>query len=137
MFQLRIKSSAVILCATFFCLATTTSSAEENNIALAEENSHSEISWEFDAYYSDVGVNIPLTEKPIPTIRSNKELVILERLIEDSFMPRFMLLEASIYPMPILGTYLKSNQPHLYQTGQIGQSNLNIIESATAGFQEP
>lgn len=116
---------------TFF----STGWAEENAVAL--ENSHSEVSWEFDAYYTDVGVNVPLTEKPIPTIRSNKELEILEQLIEDSLMPRFMLLEASIYPMPILGTYLKSNQPNLYQSGQIAQSNLNIIESATAGFQEP
>jgi hypothetical protein len=48
-----------------------------------------------------------------------------------------MLVEASVYPMPLLGTYLKTNQPDVYQRGQLGRSSVNIIDSATAGFQEP
>lgn len=102
-----------------------------------EPSNHPELAWELDAYYTDIGLNIPLTEKPIPTIRSNKELVILEQLIKDSFMPRFMLLEASVYPMPVLGTFLKEKQSDFYQKGQLANSNLNVIESVTAGFQEP
>lgn len=93
--------------------------------------------WEFDPYYSDVGVNIPLTDKPIPTIRSTSEQVIYSELIQGSLIPRYMLVEASVYPMPLLGTYLKANTPGLYQKGQVGHSTINIIESATAGFQEP
>ncbi|MFM2397049.1 MAG: hypothetical protein RLZZ144_299 [Pseudomonadota bacterium] len=149
----RNKSSAYLLCATFLWLISSAlfsaSWAEEitpkvdasndfvSTEIVPEEISHVEVAWELDAYYTDVGLNIPLTDKPIPTIRSNKESVILEQLIEGSFTPRFMLIEASIYPMPILGTYLKSNQPQLYQNGQVANTNLNIIESATAGFQEP
>src|SRR5690242_8185001 len=64
-----------------------------------------EVTWDKDPYYSDVDVNIPLTDKPIPTIRSDSEAVIYRDLIEGSFVPRYMLLEASAYPMPILGTY--------------------------------
>lgn len=96
-----------------------------------------EVVWEPDPYYSDVNVNVPLTDTPIPTIRSTSEAVIYNELIQGSFIPRYMLLEASVYPMPLLGTYLKSNQPDVYQRGRIGNSSVNFIDSATAGFQEP
>jgi len=103
----------------------------------SEEGSKVEVMWESDPYYSDVNLNIPLTEKQIPTIRSTSESVIYSELIQGSLIPRYMLVEASIYPMPLLGTYLKSNQPDFYQRGRLGQSSINIIDSATAGFQEP
>lgn len=102
-----------------------------------DENSKTEVVWEWDPYYTDVDFNIPLTKEPIPTITSDSESVIYRDLIEGSLVPRFMLLEASVYPMPILGTYLKGNQPGLYREGQISHTGLNVIESATTGFQEP
>ncbi len=104
---------------------------------LAEEGSKVEVMWEPDPYYADVNINIPLTEKPIPTIRSTSESVIYSELIQGSLIPRYMLFEASVYPMPLLGTYLKTNQPDIYERGQLGRSSVNIIGSATAGFQEP
>ena len=106
-------------------------------IPLAEEGSKVEVMWEPDPYYSDVSLNIPLTEKPIPTIRSTSESVIYSELIQGALIPRYMLIEASVYPMPLLGTYLKTNQPDVYQRGRLGHSSVNIIDSATAGFQEP
>lgn len=102
-----------------------------------EENTQAEILWEWDPYYTDVGINIPLTHKPIPTITSDNEAVIYSELIEGSAIPRYMTLEASVYPMPILGTYLKKHSPGFYSQGQIGNSEINIIDSITAGFQEP
>jgi hypothetical protein len=48
-----------------------------------------------------------------------------------------MVLEASAYPMPILGTYMKGHAPGLYNSGEIGHSSINVFQSATAGFQEP
>ena len=102
-----------------------------------EEGNQSEIIWEWDPYYTDVAINIPLTSKPIPTITSDSEVVIYRSLIEDSIIPRYMLLEASVYPMPILGTYLKAHTPGFYKQGQIGGSSINVFESVTAGFQEP
>jgi hypothetical protein len=101
------------------------------------EHSNAEVVWEWDPYYTDVDLDIPLTDKPIPTITSNNEAVIYAKLIEGSAIPRFMLLEASVYPLPILGTYLKAHTPGLYKQGQIGNGGINIFESATAGFQEP
>lgn len=93
--------------------------------------------WEWDPYYTDVGINIPLTSKPIPTIISDSEAVIYRNLIEGSAIPRYMTLEASVYPLPMLGTYLKKHTPGFYNQGQIGNGGINIIDSITAGFQEP
>jgi hypothetical protein len=101
------------------------------------ENSKMEVLVEWDPYYTDVDLNIPLTRKPIPTIISDNEVVIYGKLVEGSAIPRYMLLEASIYPMPLLGTYIKSHMPDLYNKGQIGNGSVNIFESVTAGFQEP
>jgi len=102
-----------------------------------DETSRSEVVWEWDPYYSDVDYNVPLTSKPIPTISSDSEAVIYRDLIEGSLIPRYMLLEASVYPLPVLGTYLKSHTPGFYKQGEISHTGLNVIESATAGFQEP
>lgn len=113
-----------------FCYATGMAHAQE-------EIAKAEFVVEFDPYYSDIGYNIPLTDKPIPTITSDSEMVIYRELIQDSFPPRYMTLEASINPMPVLGTYLKTHQRGLYDSGKIGGSGFNIIESLTAGFQEP
>ncbi len=108
-----------------------------NAPAVVDENSKTEVVWEWDPYYSDVDFNIPLTKQPIPTITSDSEPVIYRDLIEGSLVPRYMLLEASVYPLPVLGTYIKSHSPSLYQEGQISHTGVNVIESATAGFQEP
>lgn len=101
------------------------------------ESGKSEVVWQWEPYYTDVDFNFPLTDKPIPTIRSNNEGTIYRDLIAGSLIPRYMLLEASVYPMPVLGTYIKRHSPSLYQQGEISRTGLNVIESATAGFQEP
>jgi hypothetical protein len=102
-----------------------------------EEGRKLDVMWEFDPYYSNVGVNIPLTNTRVPTIRSTDESVIYSELIKGSLIPRYMVLEASVYPMPLLGSYLKAEQPLAYKRGQIGNSSVNFIDSATAGFHEP
>lgn len=102
-----------------------------------EEEARAEMVIEIDPYYSNIGYNIPLTEKPVPTITSDSETVIYRELITGSLIPRYMTLEASVYPMPVLGTYLKAHQRGLYDSAGIGDSGLNLIESLTAGFQEP
>ncbi len=105
--------------------------------AQEEETAKAEMVYELDPYYSDVGYNLPLASKPIPTIESGSEAVIYRELIKGSLIPRYMLLEASIYPMPILGTYIKSHAPGFYKQADLGKSGFNLIESLTAGFQEP
>ena len=111
-------------------------------LAQAEETqsegvSKTELVFEADPYYTNMGYNVPLTDKPIPTITSDNEAVIYRDLIEGSLIPRYMVLEASVYPLASLGTVIKSHSPDLYRQGEIGHSGINLFESATAGFQEP
>lgn len=96
-----------------------------------------EVIWEFDAYYTSVGANIPLTDEPVPDGGKLTEKEVYRQLFRDSFRPRVLLLEASVYPMPILGTYLKAEHPDVYDSFRIGDTDLNLMEGLTAGFQEP
>jgi hypothetical protein len=99
--------------------------------------SKTELVFEADPYYTNIDFNVPLTSKPIPTITSDSESVIYSELIKGSLIPRYMVLEASVYPMPWLSSYVKSHSPNLYRQAEIGRSGLNLLESATVGFQEP
>ncbi len=128
-------ASTVALATPVF--ASEPSSQPEAAPASIEDGSKAEMVWEWDPYYTSVSINIPLTSKPIPTIASDNEAVIYRDLIEGSVIPRFMLLEASVYPLPVLGAYIKRNSPELFKRGRVGHSGVNIVESLTAGFQEP
>ncbi len=137
--ELYAKNISTFLLSTCMALAATCVYADENSAPakIKEESSAAETIWEFDPYYSDVELYVPLTSSPIPTITSDNEFEIYRKLIEGSAIPRYMLLEASVYPMPILGTYLKSQTPEFYNGWDVGNGGSNILESATAGFQEP
>ncbi|HEU0186318.1 MAG TPA: hypothetical protein VFR06_00335, partial [Gallionellaceae bacterium] len=127
-----------LLSTALLLLASVVARAEDTPPAPApEEGSQTEVIWEFDPYYTDVALNMPLTSTPIPTITSDSEAEIYSQLIQGSAIPRYMLLEASVYPMPALGTYLKSHTPGFYNQWEIGNSGFNPLESVTAGFQEP
>ncbi len=102
-----------------------------------ETGSKAELVFEASPYYTNVDYNIPLTDKPIPTITSNNEAVIYRELIKGSLIPRYMVLEASVYPVPWGSTYLKTHSPNTYRQFEIGNTGLNLLESATVGFQEP
>ncbi len=137
------KNLRLICVIAALCAYTSVARAEDG---LAENNhtgdhpesaSKAELAFEADPYYTNVGFNVPLTRKPIPTITSDSEAVIYSNLVEGSLIPRYMVLEASVYPLASLGTYIKSHSPHLYRQAEIGHSGINLFESATAGFQEP
>jgi len=102
-----------------------------------EPSSSIETVWDFDAYYSSVGANIPLTDEPVPEGGKLSEREVYQKLFLDSLHPRVLLLEASVYPMPIIGTYLKAEHPSIYDAFTIGNTDLNLMEGLTAGFQEP
>jgi hypothetical protein len=69
-------------------------------------------------------------------VGESDELSVYNRLFLNSLTPRFMLLEASVFPMPILGTFLKNNYRSFYDSAGFGD-DVNFIGSITAGFQEP
>ena len=99
-----------------------------------------ELLWELDPYYSNVSLQIPLTSKAMPDGGKLSEREVYQQLMLDSFQPRILMLEASAYPLPMAGTWLKKNHPDSYtdfDIGTLGNNQLNIVDGVTAGFQEP
>jgi hypothetical protein len=95
---------------------------------------------EFDAYYSSVAVQIPLTDAPVPDGGRLPEREVYTQLFRDSLRPRLLMLEASVYPLPAAGAYFKKHQAGMYEDfniGTLGSNQLNVLDAVTAGFQEP
>ena len=95
-----------------------------------------DLDWEADLYYSNVSLNIPLTTTPIQSLSGHPELEIYSRLFLDSLVPRYMLIEAAVMPLPLTGVALKKVSPDFYAAADIG-SDQNLIQWITAGFEEP
>lgn len=97
---------------------------------------NTEVVWELTPYYTSAGAYIPLTDRPIRDSRGDDEFEIYRELLLQSLRPQVLLLEASVYPMPVLGTWLRRNESALHEEADIG-SDFNWVESLTAGFPEP
>lgn len=96
--------------------------------------------YELDPYYSSLGIEIPLHAGGLPDGGALREVEVYRRLLRESLTPDVFMLEASIYPMPALGTWLKKHAPGFYgdfEIGEVGGNSLNVLEGLTAGFQEP
>lgn len=91
---------------------------------------------EYDLYYTSVGLHIPLTNAPILDLGNASELEVYRHLFFNSLNPSFLLLEASVFPMPLAGVALKEFTPGFYRAAGIGD-DFNLIESITTGFPEP
>jgi hypothetical protein len=99
------------------------------------EVKQTEVIWEWSPYYSSVGLHIPLIDAPQEIALGDMgEDEVYRRLFASTLDPTVLLLEASVYPMPLLGTSLRKNSPRTYESDS---HHLNIIPALTAGFQEP
>ncbi len=96
----------------------------------------SSIEHEIDAYYSYVALFLNLTDQPIPDIGNKNEFEVYADLASRALLPRFMIVEASVYPMPILGTFIKSQYSDFYNSFNLSKES-NLVDSITAGFEEP
>lgn len=119
-----------LLLAALLALLPSISAAAEP----AEKKTTVEI--ELDPYYSAVGVYNSLTGKPIPHLEADSELEIYRELIAKFYQPRTLIIEASLNPLPYAGTLIKRHQPGFYEDMQWGE-NFNVVQAATAGFEEP
>lgn len=96
-----------------------------------------ELVFEPDAYYTDLDLIISLTKAPIPQLGEMTESEIYKTLLSRAaLLPQFLVLEASVNPMPYIGTYLKKHDGAFYDRAQIS-GNFNWVKSLTAGFEEP
>ncbi|MDH4164626.1 MAG: hypothetical protein OEW15_18340 [Nitrospirota bacterium] len=138
------------------CLAQTTGGGEEQSIsqqtppsfpdsppplpeaASTEQQDQQwlELSFEPDAYYSNVGMTVALTSAPIPHVGEQTEKEIYATLLSRAYAPRFLLLEASVNPLPCLGTYIRDRHETFYNDAEI-TGNFNWVKAVTAGFEEP
>ena len=92
---------------------------------------------ELDPYYTNIAYFKTLDDSPVPELGERSESEVYRDLFYRSYLPRFVLVEASVNPMPVLGVILKSDDASgIYDNMKITQ-DLNIVEVATAGFEEP
>ena len=95
------------------------------------------IEYELDPYYTNVGYYISFTDKEIPEVIYEKETNIYQDMFDSiTTTPRFLLIEASVNPLPTAGAYIKNNHRSLYDDAQIS-GDLNAIQALTEGFEEP
>ncbi len=93
--------------------------------------------FEPDAYYTDVEFILALTDAPIPHVGEKTEAEFYQTLLSGAaVLPRYILFEASVNPMPYLGVYLKKNGPGFYDNAQLAGS-FNWVKALTSGFEEP
>lgn len=90
---------------------------------------------DFGAYYTSAGLYLPLTRSPTPNAGERSEAQIYWSLLRGALVPRFLVLEASVNPMPCLG--LAAHEwGWLYRRAQV-TPDLNLVQALTAGFDEP
>ena len=116
---------------------TVRSAADAECVLPTTTAAKNEFGWEFDPYYSNLSLTIPLTNAPIPEVTGKNEFAIYRQLFKNVLVPRFILLEAAVFPMPLLGVGAKKYTPEFYRAFNVGTSDLNLLEAITAGFQEP
>lgn len=92
--------------------------------------------YELDAYYSDVELIINLTDKPIPEAGDAPELEVYKRLLFSSLIPRHVVLEAAVFPMPLAGVAVRDRAKSFYDASEV-TNNVNLVRAITAGFEEP
>lgn len=101
------------------------------------QKSEAEFGYELDPYYTNISYTIPLTDAPIPEITGKDEIEIYKKLFSNALVPRFMLVEAAVFPLPLFGVGAKEYTPEFYRAFNVGNRDLNLLEAFTAGFQEP
>jgi len=95
-----------------------------------------ELEFEFGMYYTCLSYYQSLTEKTIPYVSEKNELLIYKNLFTESLVPKFLLIEVSVYPFPNLGVFIKRDYRQLYDSANISK-NFNLVKSICVGFEEP
>jgi hypothetical protein len=103
----------------------------------AEQFRRLELVFEPDAYYTNIELIVALTKAPIPHVGEKTETEIYKTLLSRAaLLPRYLVFEGSVNPLPYLGVYIKRNERDFYDNAQIAGS-LNWVKALTAGFEEP
>jgi hypothetical protein len=95
-------------------------------------------SWdlELDAYYSDLDFTVPFSSGAAEAPLEQGEIKTYRDMAVKALVPRFMVLEASVNPLPLAGVLIRRTSEGFYYQAQATPS-LNLIDAVTAGFEEP
>jgi len=96
----------------------------------------SSINVEFDPYYSNIDWTQSLTRDPIPKTIMTSELDFYSHMLKNMHLPRYLLVEASVYPLPIAGVYTKRHANDFYNNMEIFPG-FNVVKAITEDFPEP
>lgn len=99
--------------------------------AHAQDRPKPEVLTEFGAYYSSIGLYLPISDDPFPDGGRLEEAEVYQQLLARSWQPNVVAFEASVYPMPVAGVWLRKEHPDLYEISP------SLVQAVTAGFQEP
>jgi hypothetical protein len=113
--------------------APVSSSAADEPVAKQE---WIKVEFEPDAYYTNLGIFLALTEAPIPHVGDQSERDLYVTLLSRAYAPRFLIVEGSVNPLPYAGTYIKKHHENFYDDAQLTGS-FNWVQAVTAGFEEP
>ena len=116
--------------------AASPAAGEVASSSVATEPERFSVDLELDAYYTNLDLTFALTKAPIPHVGEKTEKEIYAALLRRAYAPRFLVLEASVNPLPYLGTYIKERHANFYEDAQVSGS-FNWVQAVTAGFEEP
>jgi hypothetical protein len=107
----------------------------------APEAHRVELDYELNPYYSSVNAFFSVSDEPIPHLGEMDELEMYLSLLPRAFdprqlIPRFIVLEASVNPLPCAGLVVRDRAPGFYSDAQVSP-RLNWVKAVTAGFEEP
>ena len=89
----------------------------------------------FDAYYTWAELDINPAGSAETSTSEEDELEIYKKLLSKALLPKCILIEFSINPMPCMGVIIKKHLSGFYNSaGIFGQ---NIVQSICTGFEEP
>ena len=127
----------VLACSASRLAAADTPAPADATLAGHGATRNTQFTWALDPYDSNLAFDFPLSDKPITTIQSQDPSTLFRGLMEDSLLPHYAYLQADVYPLPVLGTYLKSHSPHTYKKADLQNTGVNLVESSTTSYQEP
>jgi len=105
-------------------------------VSIASAQESIEYDYEIDAYYSNVSMFIDLdSDRNVTDGNNMSERDIYSQLLYKMHQPNIFLIEASIHPMNIAGTYFRKNHESDYTNATI--NDFNMLKALTAGFEEP
>jgi len=123
------KFSACLCCAVILLLPVCRAAAQE-------EGKRTQTEIELDPYYTSIGWYRTLTSKPIPDLGEKTEWEIYSELLKKAYLPRTIVFELSVNPLPCLGTYIRKQAPDFYDRADVN-NDFNLLEAITAGFEDP